>query len=573
MPQSFCPHLVTFDPNYNQGPAVDYPSFENRCLANGESEPLLFPQQATFCLSNGHALCPVYVAAQRSVAQRSATKRAASVGSTGVRSGEAKAAVSAAVGKPTGDWQPVRTPRNTTSAPADSNSPPIILAKPLLETEPETTEESWLNDRRRWGWIGAGVVFVAVLLLGGVVAAYVGWQFANTQLAVRLPLVSVAEQVATMPPAAPATTFIVWTATPEGGVVAVALPPANDNANHNNEAAREPIQATSTSFQFPVAVTATPGGQSANFVANPADDASDVIVVEPPSPQAVPVNQPSFVDVNVEIPTRRPTPFSDVNIDGNINRITSTLGISNSVPMAPANTATPAGTPVVIFGADAKILKPYGCTTVRWSVQNVKEVYYDNIGVNGTGEREECIRETIGEFVLKVILSNGALQVYTSTVAIDLPTATPLPTFTFTPEVLPSPTWTPEPPTLTPTPNVRRAVLLSVQGSSPHTCAINSACAIGLTTSNTGDQIDTLIVQKIGGDTWSPQLCRVDGVCGGQLTINSVSPGNTAYIELRLAIPVDASTGQSGAYQIVARSEGSGNTIMSETVTVTVLVQ
>ena len=91
-----------------------------------------------------------------------------------------------------------------------------------------------------------------------------------------------------------------------------------------------------------------------------------------------------------------------------------------------------------------------------------------------------------------------------------------------------------------------------------------------MTTSNTGDQIDTLIVQKIGGDTWSPQLCRVDGVCGGQLTINSVSPGNTAYIELRLAIPADASTGQSGAYQIVARSEGSGNTIMSETVTVTV---
>ena len=69
MDNHVCPFLGTLDETYKRGPHVDYPSFENRCLAvdeYGEDEAcvVMLSDQATFCLSSGHALCPRYQAAQ-----------------------------------------------------------------------------------------------------------------------------------------------------------------------------------------------------------------------------------------------------------------------------------------------------------------------------------------------------------------------------------------------------------------------------------------------------------------------------------------------------------------------------
>lgn len=74
MAQTTCPHLVTVDQNYHQGPPVEYPSFENRCSASGESDSLLFPHQATFCLSNGHRLCPLFKATRGNPTGRAGTR-------------------------------------------------------------------------------------------------------------------------------------------------------------------------------------------------------------------------------------------------------------------------------------------------------------------------------------------------------------------------------------------------------------------------------------------------------------------------------------------------------------------
>jgi len=551
MAQTTCPHLVTVDQNYHQGPPVEYPSFENRCSASGESDSLLFPHQATFCLSNGHRLCPLFKAA------RNATGRA------GTRPNPL-------------DWQPVRPasapqasvaqtamPQSAASEP--DNSPlfdpsGFVTAETPLAVESAVSEAEWLDNRRRWGWIGAGAVFVAVLLFGGLTAAWAGWNFANAQLETRPPgSVSISQPVVTSAPL-PATAFVVWTATPLPGAVPV-NPPVPQQAE------QVAGQESNANFNFPPAVTATPSPTAAPQENIPESNSeAPAIVLQPPDSAFVQVPPAGQVlpNIQVEIPTPRTAPLLDLVINENQ---------AAAVTDTPTTTPTPLGTPVVVFGADAKSLAVNGCTVVRWSVQNVKEVYYENIGVSGTGEKEECIRSGDGLFTLRVILPNGASQVYTTTVAVELPTFTPTPTWTFTPEPVFTPTWTPIPPTATPTPNIRRGVSLAAQGDTARVCAINSNCAIGLLVTNTGEQIDNLSVNKTAGDAWSPLLCRTDGVCGNQVPLVSVGPGNTVFLELRVVIPADASSGQQQSYQFFAVSDGSGSTVFSQSVTVVITAQ
>ena len=112
-----------------------------------------------------------------------------------------------------------------------------------------------------------------------------------------------------------------------------------------------------------------------------------------------------------------------------------------------------------------------------------------------------------------------------------------------------------------------------MQGDTARACAINSNCTIGLLVTNTGEQIDNLSVNKTAGDAWSPLLCRTDGVCGNQVPLVSVGPGNTVFLELRVVIPADASSGQQQSYQFFAVSDGSGSTVLSESVTVVITAQ
>ncbi|MFN8446227.1 MAG: hypothetical protein U0175_35885 [Caldilineaceae bacterium] len=569
MAQQLCPYLATLDQNFNQGPPVDYPSFENRCLASGEQDSLLFPHQATFCLSSGHRMCPLFKAARHSAGRIGKRQEAtgwqpvrpaqASVGEPNTPNGglsPRKNLVPSRDLQSASHNQPVEA--STQFVPADGN----LQHSGVLSAENNLAEEDWLEGRRRWGWIGAGVVFVVVLIFGGLTAAWAGWTFANAQLESPPGAVSVAEVLPTIGATPESSAFVVWTATPSTGSVPAAVGAAP---------AVPMTQTQKESFEYPVAVTATPGApidNSANNGTNSSQNNGEapLIVVQPPEsqPVQVPPGGQQLPDINVEIPTRRPTPPPDVAVDAN--------GQVIDTPTA-TQTPTPLGTPVVIFGPDDKILKPGECTTVRWSVQNVHEVYYENLGVNGQGEREECIRSHDGIYSLRVILPSGETQIYTTTVTIEQPTPTPTVTETFTPEPYFTPTWTPIPPTATATPNIRRGVSMSVQGDANPKCSANSNCAIGLLVSNTGDQIDNLTVQKQSGSEWSGQLCRSDGVCGDQLTLVSVGPGNTVFLELRLIIPADASAGQKNSYQFMATSDGSGGMIGVGPMVVEVVIQ
>jgi hypothetical protein len=411
---------------------------------------------------------------------------------------------------------------------------------------------------------------MVVLFAGSLVALYLGWQFALGQVALRDGVLTTVNN-----PVAPAvvtasvsTNWIIFTATSE--------PPAQEAPGEL------PPLTASIGLTFPVAVTATPNhGASGTLettssaALQPAagqDDAqAPLVVVQPLPAQEQPAPQSSLVDINLNLPERRPTPVFDLP--------TSTPAPANAVPLTSTLAPTPAGTPVIIFGADVKTLPPGKCTMLRWAVENVKEVYYNSRGVNGRGEVEECIDQNTvvsdATYQLTVILPNGATQIYTATIGIILPTATPLPTSTFTPEPILTPTWTPQPLAVAPTPLLRRGVSLVAHSSPPYLCKSGETCKIPLLATNSGEGVDNLLIQLLNAGNWAPLLCRGDGVCAGtgsDLLLVAVGPGNSAYLELTLAIPADAA-GQVAAYQINAISDGSGRTVASDIVTVEVSVQ
>lgn len=269
-----------------------------------------------------------------------------------------------------------------------------------------------------------------------------------------------------------------------------------------------------------------------------------------------------MINVLQEVPTRRPTPEFE---------------IPTSTPVAleatlPPPTATPTlailGTPVVVFAPDQAAVPPGECTKVRWHVVNVREVYYENQPAFGDGAEEECISDETDTYALTVIFGDGQTHIYTTTLNVLWPTATPTLTPSFTPEPPATPTWTPEPPTPTPTLSVIYAVALSINGNNRQSCTAGATCEVGVLVTNMGDQADTLSVEFLQRDSAGGWLCRQDGVCAEQkLTMNSVGPGNTAFTVLRVTLPAE-SAGSVFTYVLRGISEGSQGAMASGAVTI-----
>jgi len=286
----------------------------------------------------------------------------------------------------------------------------------------------------------------------------------------------------------------------------------------------------------PVPVAGVPSGGA--FIVDPNQVTAPG---QPGNPNAIDLFEPSPTPTETETATPTPTP---------------------TPTWTPTPTAT-WGPPIIIFGAADRELREGECTKVSWSVENVVEVFYEGRGVNGQGEVEECIFNSSADFLLEVRLPSGEIRSRSVSVALILPTATPVPTWTFTPIPQPSPTWTPAFPTATPTPSVIHGVGLNVNGGLTHTCFIGETCEITLTTTNIGSHSDNLAIAFTRIGIWSPQLCRTDGVCGGdRLTINEVGPNNTASVVFRLTIPENTSR-QTSLYAINVSSEKSGGLIRS----------
>lgn len=526
MPPEVCPLLGTLDDTNNPCQPVEYPSFENHCLVSDDRDTLLLADQATYCLSGGHAVCPRY--------------QVASAARQGTRIDARMAA------------------ELTGGALVSDQLRPELMASALENDDRAST--------RRWAWLGTGLIFITVMLCGSVFAAWSGWQQVQGFLAQREQgsVASIASPGSDQP------AFVVITATPDPLVVVAApLPTVQSqpvpgdpggavvaSTDHMQQGAAAMAQVPAE--QFPPAVTATPGSQlteaSVLLPGTGGTQSDEVfqITSEPPN-------------ILLEVPTRRPTPIFDIP--------TSTAAAEQPTS-PPTYTPTPtiAGTPSVIFGPARQLVPEGECTMISWQVENVREVYYENIGVDGRGQWEECVDDTLEVYHLVVVLPDGSSQTYTTTVTMLRPTHTPQPTPTFTPYIEPTATWTPVPPTATPTPVVNYGVAVNVRGDTMQTCQAGTTCTIELLVINTGSVADTMLANIVQSGSWSAQLCRVDGVCANSgLALPEMGTGNSASILLSVVVPADASGAQS--YGVNAVSSGSGKTIQSSTALVDITAQ
>jgi hypothetical protein len=278
-------------------------------------------------------------------------------------------------------------------------------------------------------------------------------------------------------------------------------------------------------------------------------------------------------NIDLAVPTRRPTPILD--LEQIVPAAPAGSAATDTPEPLPTPTATPTpvlGTPFVIFSAADAALETGECTLVTWNVENVRAVYYENLGVDGHGEREECMKDRRGEYTLGVILATGVTQLYTVTVDLIRPTETPTETPTHTPEPVLTPTWTPTPFTPTPTPDLQYGALLAVEGNSHQMCNPGDECEIGLLVTNTSITLDNLAVMLVAKGDWQARVCRMDGVCAEQsLILMNVGPSNTAYVVLRVQPPADAAAAVQ-SYSIQAVSQGSQGAAVSQVVDVEVEV-
>ena len=108
-------------------------------------------------------------------------------------------------------------------------------------------------------------------------------------------------------------------------------------------------------------------------------------------------------------------------------------GDATPVP-TPVPTEVPTATsealaPIVAFSADQTVIDAGTCTTIRWQVQNVSEVYVYPAGedwadspVTGEGSQEVCPEETT-TYELRVVLPNGSVDTRQLTVQVNQPEA------------------------------------------------------------------------------------------------------------------------------------------------------
>ncbi len=522
---SHCPLLGVPTIDRRFGAPIDYPSFENRCWSavskesgqSGAPIALLLTDQATLCLCSAYRECPRFLAA-----------RAA-------RRGQ-------------------QLPNEIPHQPALGEPDDINQALQTLSAEVKAGETAHRRSRRRWGWIGAGLIFMSSLLCGGIFAGYVGWQLVSSDLAASPP--GTVDTLAAAPTPIQPQVYLIVTATSEPS--AAGQPPV-------------------PGVVYPAAVTPTPRsvgldvaaqgvtvqGESLPSVQQDGAAGAEIAAL----PQAVAsaaTPLAALPDMQLEIPTRRPTPILDIP--------TSTPAADTPTP---TSTATPQlGTPVVIFAAGDDALEDGKCTMVTWHVENVRAVYYENLGVDGHGEKEECLHGDSGDYNLVVILGDNSTRTFTATVSLIVPTNTPQPTPTFTEEAAPTPTWTSSAPTETPTPPIQYGAKLDVNNDGKLTCARGTECETEIYVTNSSTVVDNITVSFSEAGAWSRNLCRLDGVCAENgLTVASVGPGNTGVIRLQITVPDNAEPGDAMTYRLFASSDGSGGTVQSGKITVTVTAE
>lgn len=153
-----------------------------------------------------------------------------------------------------------------------------------------------------------------------------------------------------------------------------------------------------------------------------------------PTPTATSTPSPTSTQTATTTPTRTSTPTGTplpTVTSTHTPTFTSTPTSTSTPTHTPTFTSTPRPTwtpvptftftpvptppPEISFRADRKDLGPGECTTLRWDVEYVREVYLDGGDVTGHGTREVCPSAST-TYTLRVVLLEGGEEIRTVTV-------------------------------------------------------------------------------------------------------------------------------------------------------------
>lgn len=93
-------------------------------------------------------------------------------------------------------------------------------------------------------------------------------------------------------------------------------------------------------------------------------------------------------------------------------------GLPTPTPTPTSPPPTPSGPATIDFRADDTSLDAGDCTTLRWDVENVREVYLNGGGVTGHGSREVCPAAAT-TYTLHVVLADGSTSDRTITIVVS----------------------------------------------------------------------------------------------------------------------------------------------------------
>ncbi len=85
-------------------------------------------------------------------------------------------------------------------------------------------------------------------------------------------------------------------------------------------------------------------------------------------------------------------------------------------PDQPPPPPPPSGA-TVNFVANPTSITQGQCSTLRWDVEGVREIYFEGVGVTGHEQRQQCPTQTT-TYTLRVVFADGSTQNYTATVTV-----------------------------------------------------------------------------------------------------------------------------------------------------------
>lgn len=99
---------------------------------------------------------------------------------------------------------------------------------------------------------------------------------------------------------------------------------------------------------------------------------------------------------------------------------TNTPVRATNTPVPPTATATVPGMTGPNLRADATTIDYGQCTTIRWDVTNIREVYFEGQGVTGSGSQQVCPPQT-STYTLRVVQMDGSSLSFTITIDVRAP--------------------------------------------------------------------------------------------------------------------------------------------------------